>query len=277
MTDRDRVDVLGVRFDRLSRAEAARAVVELAQSGGKHYVVKPYSEFMPPAHKDPDVRALLNGASLTLADGIGVLWAAHYLSLPGSGVRACWQLLGSLASLIVRPGALRDPLPQAMHGVDFTWLMLEEIERAGLSVFLLGGTKKEAQGAVTAIRERLPGLQIVGVHEGHLRGDGDDVAEVINQSGADILLVAMGFPRQERWIARNLARLNVRVAVAEGGSFSFMSGAVSRSPRWMRKTGLEWLYRLVRQPWRLRRQLALPVFVWLVFRERINYRRDEPE
>ena len=80
----------------------------------------------------------------------------------------------------------------------------------------------------------------------------------------------MGFPKQERWITENLPALAVKIAVAEGGSFSFMSGAVSRAPVWMRRAGIEWLYRLLRQPWRLRRQLALPVFVWLVVRERLG-------
>jgi N-acetylglucosaminyldiphosphoundecaprenol N-acetyl-beta-D-mannosaminyltransferase len=80
----------------------------------------------------------------------------------------------------------------------------------------------------------------------------------------------MGFPRQERWIAENLPRLDVKVAVAEGGSLSFISGAIGRAPRWMRRSGLEWLYRLLRQPSRLRRQLALPVFVWLVLRQRLR-------
>ena len=84
----------------------------------------------------------------------------------------------------------------------------------------------------------------------------------------------MGFPRQEQWIAENLPRLDVKVAVAEGGSFTFISGAISRAPRWMRRSGLEWLYRLARQPSRLHRQMALPVFVWLVFRERL--RRAKP-
>ena len=94
--------------------------------------------------------------------------------------------------------------------------------------------------------------------------------EAINAAPPDVLLVAMGFPRQEEWIARNLQRLNVRVAVAEGGSFSFLSGATPRAPRWMRSAGLEWLFRLLRQPSRLRRQLALPVFVWLVLRQRLG-------
>lgn len=246
MPDRDTVELLGLRFDRLSRAQAANAVVELARSGGKHYVVKPYSEFIPRASRDPKVRAILNGASLCLADGVGIVLAARFLG---------------------------RPLPQAMQGVDFTWAMLEAIERAGLSVYLLGGTPDELRLAESRIRERLPVLRIVGSHQGHLASaESEAVVSDVNAASPDALLVAMGFPRQELWVAKHLPSLNVRVAVAEGGSFSFISGSVSRAPRWMRRSGLEWAYRLLRQPWRLRRQLAVPVFVWLVMVERFRRR-----
>jgi N-acetylglucosaminyldiphosphoundecaprenol N-acetyl-beta-D-mannosaminyltransferase len=156
-----------------------------------------------------------------------------------------------------------------MRGVDFTWEMLDAIDRAGLSVYLLGGTVDESRGAAKSIAERLPGLSISGARPGYLKQTDDAVGD-INGARPDVLLVAMGFPRQERWIAENLPRLEVKVAIAEGGSLTFISGAVGRAPRWMRRSGLEWLYRLLRQPSRLRRQLALPLFVWLVFRERLR-------
>jgi N-acetylglucosaminyldiphosphoundecaprenol N-acetyl-beta-D-mannosaminyltransferase len=92
----------------------------------------------------------------------------------------------------------------------------------------------------------------------------------VNEARADVLLVAMGFPRQEEWIAANLPRLKVKVAVAEGGSLSFMSGAVRRAPRRLRSMGLEWLFRLLRQPWRLRRQMSLPLFVMMVVGQRLR-------
>ena len=263
------VEILGVYFHPLTRKQAAEAIVRLATSGQKSYVVKPYSEFMPPAHRDPTIGGILNGAALCLPDGVGILWAACYLALPGGGLRAAIQLPLSLASLIARPGALRKPLPQAMRGVDFTWDMLEAIGHAGLSVYLLGGTPEESRGAAKRIAERLPGLRISGTRPGYLKKPDDAIAE-INAARPDVLLVAMGFPRQERWIAANLSRLDVKVAVAEGGSLTFISGAVRRAPGWMRRSGLEWLYRLLRQPSRVRRQLALPLFVWLVFRERLQ-------
>ena len=270
---RPTVEVLGVRFHALTRREAAHDIAHLARSGRRAFVVKPYSEFMPRAQRDGRVRLILDSANLCLADGVGILWAAYYLSLPGGTLRALAQLPLSLAGAVLDPAAVRQPLPQAMAGVDLTWRMLEEMQALDVSVFLLGGTKEELAGARAAIEQRVPGLRIAGARDGYFRTRGaanDAVVEEINASGAQALLVAMGFPRQERWIARNLHRLDVNVAVAEGGSFSFMSGAVGRAPRWVRRAGLEWLYRLLRQPWRLRRQLVIPAFIWLVLRERMD-------
>jgi N-acetylglucosaminyldiphosphoundecaprenol N-acetyl-beta-D-mannosaminyltransferase len=269
------VEVLGVRFHALTRNAAAAAVADLARSGGQHYVVKPYSEFMPPAHGDEKLRDVLNGASLCLADGTGILWAAHYLSGRGSGIGALIAFPASLLALMTNSPALRKPLPQAMRGVDFTWAMLDALAQAGLSVFLLGGTSTEVEGTASRIRERLSTLDLRGVHPGHFKVTGREnnrVIGTINAASPDVLLVGMGFPRQEHWIAANLASLNVHVAVAEGGSFSFISGTTPRAPDWMRRAGLEWLYRLRRQPGRLKRQMAVPQFVWLVLRERMTRR-----
>jgi N-acetylglucosaminyldiphosphoundecaprenol N-acetyl-beta-D-mannosaminyltransferase len=267
------VEVLGVRFDNLTRAEAARAIAALAQSGQRAYVVKPYSEFMPPAVRDAGIRDLLNAAELCLPDGIGILWAAHFLSLPGGTLRALWQLPVSLASLMFDPGEIHRPLKENMAGVDLTWEMLAALDAVGASIFLLGGTGAELRGTRERIASYFPRLRIAGAHSGHfdVRGaDNEEVIEEINAAVPQALLVAMGFPLQERWIVANLPRLNVNVAVAEGGSFSFISGATRRAPGWMRRASLEWLFRLLRQPSRLRRQLALPQFVWLVFKARLR-------
>ena len=267
------VEVLGVRFHNLTRSEAASAIAELARTGDNPYVVKPYSEFMPSAAGDARVRDILNGADLCLADGVGVLWAAHYLSLAGGQLGALAQLPLSLAAVAFNPRAVRRPLRENMAGVDLTWEMLARLDEAGSKVFLLGGTEEEVRGTRERIQARFPGLPVVGVHHGYFDVSGEEngaVVWTINEAEPEVLLVAMGFPRQEEWIATNLSRLQVNVAVAEGGSFSFISGTVPRAPRWLRRTGLEWLYRLVRQPWRTRRQLAIPRFVWLVVRERLR-------
>ncbi len=270
------LEVLGVRFHNLSRDEAASTIAELARAGGKAYVVKPYSEFMPQAAHDARLREVLNGADLCLADGIGILWAAHYLSLSGGTLRALAQLSLSLAAVVFNPAAARRPLRENMAGVDLTWEMLARLDEAGARVFLLGGTEEEVRGARERIEARFDGLRVVGTHNGYFDLSGEEnetVLRAINEAQPEVLLVAMGFPRQEEWIAANLPQLQVNVAVAEGGSFSFISGVTPRAPRWLRRLGLEWLYRLARQPWRLHRQLAIPRFVWLVVRERLRRSR----
>jgi N-acetylglucosaminyldiphosphoundecaprenol N-acetyl-beta-D-mannosaminyltransferase len=267
------VEVLGVRFHNLSRVEVAEAIAALARAGDKAYVVKPYSEFMPRAAREPRMREILNVADLCLADGIGILWAAHYLSLPGGPLRALAQLPLSMAAMTLNPRAVRRPLKENMAGVDLTWEMLARLDEAASRVFLLGGVEEEVQGTRGRIEARFPNLTIVGAHNGYFDVSGEEneaVLRAINGARPEVLLVAMGFPRQEEWIAHNLPQLHVNVAVAEGGSFSFISGATPRAPRWLRRLGLEWLYRLLRQPWRLRRQLAISRFVWHVARERLR-------
>lgn len=275
MSSRDpaTVEVLGVRFHNLRRWEAARAIAELAASPPPSYVVKPYSEFMPRALRDPGIRDVLNDADLCLPDGIGILWAAHYLSLGGGRLRALGQLPLSLIALVLNPRALRRSLKENMAGVDLTWQVLSELDEGACGVFLLGGTKAELDGTRARIEARFARLRVVGARNGHFDTQGRENEEVvaqINAAGPQVLFVAMGFPLQERWIAANLARLRVNVAIAEGGSFSFISDVTQRAPAWMRRSGLEWLFRLLRQPSRLRRQLALPLFVWLVARERLR-------
>ncbi len=267
------VEILGVRFHNLDRAEAASAIAGLALAGGRAYVVKPYSEFMPRAAREVGIRDILNGADLCLADGVGILWAARYLALPGGPLRALAQLPLSLASVALNPGAVRHPLRENMAGVDLTWEMLARLAEAGSGIFLLGGTEEEVRGARERVEARFPDLRGVGAHHGSFDVSGEEneaVLSAINEAHPQVLLVAMGFPRQEEWIVDNLPRLQVNGAVAEGGSFSFISGAVPRAPRLLRRLGLEWLYRLARQPWRLRRQLAIQQFVWLVIRDRLS-------
>jgi len=273
-TPLETVEVLGVRFHNLTRSQAARAIAATSRAGRSGYVVKPYSEFMPRAARDPRLRDILNAADLCLADGIGVLWAAHYLALTGGPLRALAQLPLSLAALAFNPAAVRHPLKENMAGVDLTWEMLARLDEAGSTLFLLGGTEAEASGARRRIEERFPRLRVVGTHHGYFDASGEQnerIIEAINAAAPDALLVAMGFPRQEEWIVDNLSRLGVGVAVAEGGSFSFISGAAPRAPRWLRRVGLEWLFRLLRQPWRLRRQLAIPQLIWLVVRQRLRW------
>ncbi len=197
-------------------------------------------EFVMIAQQNAAFMRVLRQADLCVADGVGLLWAARRLG------RA---------------------LPERVTGSDGVPLIAERAAREGWRLYLLGAAEGVAERAAEALRARYPGVRIVGTYAGSPAPEEEDALVArVNASGADILFVAYGAPQQDLWIARNRARLKVSVAMGVGGTFDFLAGVVPRAPRWMRQLGLEWLFRLLRQPWRWRRMLRLPRFVWAVWR-----------
>jgi N-acetylglucosaminyldiphosphoundecaprenol N-acetyl-beta-D-mannosaminyltransferase len=160
-------------------------------------------------------------------------------------------------------------IPERVTGVDLIDPLCEELARAGLSLYLLGGKGDTAARAAAALAARHPGLRIAGARDGYFPASDDEaVARSIAQSGARVVLVGLGSPRQEFWIREQLARSGARVGIGVGGSLDVLAGNVERAPELWRRLNLEWLYRLVKEPRRWRRQLALPLFVVLALRER---------
>lgn len=192
------------------------------------------------ARRDPIFRVILERADLTVPDGVGLLWAARRLG---------------------------TPLPERVTGSDGVPLIAQRAARDGWRLFFLGAAEGVAARAADVLRQRYPGVQIVDTVSGSpAPADEDALVARINASGADILFVAYGAPEQDKWIARNLPRLKVRMAMGVGGSFDFVAGVIPRAPEQMRRLGLEWLYRLYLQPWRIKRMLRLPAFVLAVLR-----------
>lgn len=190
------------------------------------------------ARHDPIFRFILERADLTVPDGVGLLWAARRLG---------------------------TPLPERVTGSDGVPLIAERAAREGWRLFLLGAAEGVAARAATVLGQRYPSVPIVGTYAGSPAPHEEDaIVERINASGADILFVAFGAPEQDKWIARNLPRLRVKMAMGVGGSLDFIAGVVPRAPERMRRLGLEWLYRLYVQPWRIKRMLRLPRFVLAV-------------
>jgi N-acetylglucosaminyldiphosphoundecaprenol N-acetyl-beta-D-mannosaminyltransferase len=198
-------------------------------------------EFIMAAQRDILFYTILRRADLCVPDGVGLLLASRWM---------------------------RQPLPERVTGSDGVPLICERAAQEGWKLFFLGAAPGIAQQAADSLRMKHPNLQIVGIHAGSPAADDEDgIVERINQSGAQILFVAYGAPAQDKWIARNLHRFtSVRVAMGVGGSFDFVAGVVQRAPLWMRRAGVEWLYRLIRQPWRWRRMTRLPRFVLAVLR-----------
>jgi N-acetylglucosaminyldiphosphoundecaprenol N-acetyl-beta-D-mannosaminyltransferase len=199
-------------------------------------------EFIMIAQGDPNFFNILNRAALCVPDGVGLLWAARRLG---------------------------KPLPARVTGSDGVPIIAERAAREGWRLFLLGAAPGVAEKAAAVLTARNPGLEVVGTHSGSPAWiEEDAIVERVNRSGADILFVAYGAPEQDKWIARNLPRLEVAMAMGVGGALDFVAGVVPRAPLWMQRLGLEWLFRLYLQPWRIGRMMRLPRFVLAVLLNR---------
>lgn len=231
--------MLGVRVDCVDMAGALREIERLIDKGGPHLVATVNPEFVMRAQRDEAFRRVLDGADLCLADGVGVVWATRRLGCD-----------------------MREPVT----GVDLVEPLAALCARRGLRMFLLGAAPGVAAELADRLRTEHEGLE-VSAHAGSPDpGDDVDTLHRIHDHRADVLLVAYGAPAQELWIDRLKNRLGVSVAIGVGGAFDYMTGRVPRAPAWMRRARLEWLGRLVRQPWRIRRMSVLPVYAIKVLR-----------
>lgn len=241
-----KLDVLGVHVDNVTMSEAVEKVRGFFKAGKKAYVVTPNPEMIVRARQDHEFAELLNMADLSVPDGMGLVWASRI-----------WG----------------TSLKERVSGMDLFLELCAEAARRGGKVFLLGGAPGVAEKTAQVLRERYPKLRIAGTFagDGSPAGDVETVKAIKSTVGSrepvDLLFVAYGHGKQERWIRRNLEKVPVKVAMVVGGAFDYVAGAVPRAPEPLRRLGLEWLYRLLKQPWRLRRQLALLKFIVLVFRE----------
>ncbi|MGA2282654.1 MAG: WecB/TagA/CpsF family glycosyltransferase [Candidatus Dormibacteria bacterium] len=264
-----RVRVLGVPVDPLTVAEAVTRIAERAAdpTSAPAYVIKPYVEFFG-RRADSAVRRIFEGAWLSLADGVAVQWAAAYARRRQHRPA---DLLPSLAAIVLRPATVSAVVPERVAGVTLTLALLERCREQGLGVFLIGSPKHNPITRTARHLERaLPGLRVLGTAPGRVDPAGDaELLGALRRRRPDIILVGLGFPAQERLMARLAPRLDHGVLVGEGGSFDYreLGGDIRRAPGAIRRLGLEWLWRLLREPWRLRRQLAIPQFVLAVQRQ----------
>jgi N-acetylglucosaminyldiphosphoundecaprenol N-acetyl-beta-D-mannosaminyltransferase len=275
-------DILGVRVDALTMAEAAARITDRAADTRQPaaYVVKPYVEFLDSAHPDTHLRQLLNASWLSLPDGVSTQWAAAYLY---DGRPSWWRVMALGAGIIFRPRAVTTRIPERFGGTRFTWTLLEAAASRGLSVYLVGSPQGgDISATAAAIHDRLPKLVIVGSWAGQLDGLSGpallealrrrpverDLAADLKAKRPDIILVGMGFPMQEELMAKLAGRLPHGVLIGEGGTFDYNSfgGYRRKAPGVVQAIGLEWLWRLFLEPKRIRRQLAIPRFVWTVYR-----------
>ena len=238
-----RINVLDTDFDNLTMDEAVLALREQMGKKSGAYLVTPNPEIVWLARKDTDFAAVVEQAALVLPDGVGITIGA--------------KILGT-------------PLKARLPGIAVIEQLLATMAPKGESVFLFGAAPGVAQYAAECLVEKYPGLVIAGIADGY--SDYDKTAEAICAAEPDLLLVCLGAPRQENWMAAQDFQGVVGVMAGLGGALDVFSGKVRRAPRWMQKAGLEWLYRLIREPRRIGRMMRLPLFLVAVLWRRVTGR-----
>ena len=244
-----RVDVLGVPIDCLDMQATITLVEELLAGDSTSAIIAVNPEKVMKARQDPILLKQIASAGVLIPDGIGVVLAARLL-------RGC--------SLMRVPGSELMPEICALAATH------------EYKVFLYGAAAEVIEQALATLRHRYPTLQIAGYQDGYLdEEEMPSLIDRINASGADILFVALGSPRQELWMSKYLSSLNVRICQGVGGTFDVIAGKVRRAPRIICVLQLEWLYRLAMSPGRLLRQTALPVFAGLVLRDLVEQQKKK--
>ncbi len=244
----DKVNILGVRVDMVNIPQAADRIMDFLDEDKFHAVFTPNSEIIMRAYKEPEFAGLLNRAELLTADGIGVVYASKIL---------------------------KKPIRERAAGYDIARQVLANINDTGHKLFLFGGKPGVAEEAKDKLITEYPKLNIVGIRNGYFGNDEEEeIVEQINNSGAELIFVCLGAPKQEEWIDRYRSALKARVAMGIGGSLDVFAGRVERAPEIFRKTGMEWFYRLCKEPWRIGRMMELPKFAVTVVAKGRNYQQD---
>jgi N-acetylglucosaminyldiphosphoundecaprenol N-acetyl-beta-D-mannosaminyltransferase len=242
----DCVKLLGVRIHRVDMATTMGLIRRYIAEGRPRILVTADASGVSLAQRDEDFRKLINNADLVTPDGSGILWACEKLGMP---------------------------LIERVSGVDIARNLCAMAAEEGFSIYFLGAAPGVAEQAAENLKSQYPGLRIAGTHDGYFEDDQSaSIAAEIKASGAKGLLVAMGIPRQEKWIRDHLNDLGVCVAIGVGGSFDVFSGNVSRAPEWMQRHGLEWAYRLSKNPRKISKVAELPRFARMVLIEQARLR-----
>lgn len=237
--------VLGCRLDPLTMSATLDRVGDLidkADPGKYAHIITLNAEIAYQAYYDPALLELINRAELVTADGIGIVWGARRLGIK---------------------------VPERVTGIDLMEQLCQRAAQRGWRIYLLGAAPGVAEAAAQKLQARYAGLTVAGFHHGYFNDNEEQeiVADII-RTAPQILFVGLGAPRQEWWIDQYKNQLKVPVCIGVGGSLDVISGLKQRAPGWIIKLNLEWLYRLIAEPSRFKRQLVLPRFVGLVIKSR---------
>lgn len=265
-----RIQVAGLQIDNLTGAQVLERIDQFVQSGRPHYIVTAYSEFAVMASKNARYHAALNNADLAVPDGIGILWAAKFQAQPANNFfTIMWAWLRTLAQIILNPQALRSVIREQVSGSRLVWDIARLCAEKHYKLALVGGQDNVAQLAAQKLRERFPNLQIAMAASDEPFDH--NMVQKIRASNSDILLIAYQPPKQEMWLAENIRDLNVKMGIGLGGTFDYLAGKRRPAPDWVHYIGLEWLWRLITQPWRIKRMWrAIVVFSLLTLKMRLQ-------
>ena len=234
----EQAEILGVKVDAVTMAQAVERVEKLIDAQKNSIVATVNAEMLLRATKDDDFKKILNSAELVVPDGAGAVWAARHLGYE---------------------------MPERVAGFDLVQELMKIAPTKGYKFFLFGASPGIADKAALKAQELYHGIKIVGTRNGYFTADDEpEIIAQIKNAKPDILLVALGVPKQEKWLTAHKDELNVPVSIGVGGTFDVMAGVVKRAPIWMQRAKLEWLYRAMLQPSRAGRLIALPKFVWKV-------------
>jgi N-acetylglucosaminyldiphosphoundecaprenol N-acetyl-beta-D-mannosaminyltransferase len=237
----NKFNILGIKIDHVSLNETLAFIHQFIDSGKPHQICTVNIEFINEALTNKPFFDAINKADLALADGAGIVLSAKILS---------------------------HKAPEKISGVDLTYKLCEEAAKQGYRIFMLGGQNEVGNKAAEILKSLYPGLNIVGVYEGN--PNDNNIISKIQDAKPHILLVAWGAPKQDLWIAKHKDDLNVPIMMGVGGTYDFIAGLQIRAPKTWRDFGFEWLWRLIHEPWRWKRQLALPKVIFLVFLQKIG-------
>ncbi|MCD8215360.1 MAG: WecB/TagA/CpsF family glycosyltransferase [Clostridiales bacterium] len=238
--------IMGVPFNNINMTEAVGITLINLKERKKTVIYTPNPEMVMAAQKDREFMQVLNSAEILLPDGIGIVKASKFY---------------------------HNPIKERVAGCDFIEILFGKIKTSINTVYLLGSAEGVAEKAKQRMQRRYRGLTISGTHHGYFKDGSPEEKEVIdeiNRLNPEVLLVGLGFPRQEKWIAKHRDHLNSIIIMGVGGSLDVLSGNTKRAPEFYRNHGLEWFYRLITQPSRFKRMLVLPVFMIRAIGERFG-------
>ena len=240
----EKIDIHGVMIDNVNMDEALEIVLAMLKGKTANKIFTPNAEIIMQANRDPELLNILNSAELVIPDGAGVILASRIL---------------------------KCRLKEKVSGIDLVKEILKNTKKKPVSFFMLGGKPGIAEKASINILSDYPKAKIMGFRNGYFEeSETPEIIKQINDSKAEILLVGLGAPKQEKWIHKYAGQLNSKVIMGIGGAIDVFAGNAALAPEFMRKAGLEWLFRLIKEPGRYKRMLDLPRFMILTFKKRLK-------